>query len=107
MAAERTVILSSDEVPVTDIPLLSLDDDNGNFDSASIEIPSVEEVQSAFPAKERSLYERVPLREAQVITSLEESVGIQTVAAKKLGVSLRQLRYAIKKFKLDIKVYKY
>lgn len=55
----------------------------------------------------RAPYERIPLRESQVRSALEETVGIQTIAAKRLGVSLRQLRYAIRKYEIDTKTFKF
>ncbi len=101
---ERMVVLAQDDsTPIKEVPFLSsMVETKEQTESAG---------QSPAPAapeqKERSPYERVPLRELQVRRALEESAGIQTLAAKKLGVSLRQLRYAVKKFNLDLKSFKY
>ncbi|MFC1583942.1 sigma-54 interaction domain-containing protein [Fibrobacterota bacterium] len=102
---ERTVILASDnESVVSEIPFLKTWENVGT--SAQETVPRREEEPVAV-VKKRSLYERVPLRESQVRRVLEDSAGIQTLSARKLGVSLRQLRYAVKKFGLDVREFKY
>jgi Nif-specific regulatory protein len=98
---ERTVILAAEEVvPKEGIPLLAVSQ------GPIVEEPSLS-LASSKPKPKRNLYERVPLREEQIRKALEEAVGIQTLAARKLGVSLRQLRYAVNKYEINIKEYKY
>ncbi len=108
---ERTVILSNSDEPITDIPILNpMGSPERRFITEIVpeQNPGLPSPGSdGKPMNDRALYERVPLRESQIITALEESVGIQTVAAKKLGISLRQLRYAIKKYNLNVKDFKY
>jgi Nif-specific regulatory protein len=101
---ERTIILAGDnQAPVMELPILKPLSNiyTGNGEKA------VRPAASNAIIKERALYERVPLREGQVRAVLEESSGIQTLAARKLGVSLRQFRYAIKKYGIDAKSFKY
>jgi len=102
---ERTIILATSQIlHSSDIPLLG-----GLTTQVEIQVP---ETVARLPQFEfnannpRAPYERVPLRETQVKIALEESAGIQTLASKKLGVSLRQLRYAIKKYGLEAKTFK-
>jgi transcriptional regulator with GAF, ATPase, and Fis domain len=92
-----------------DIPFLE------KFEATTLEPPSATPAftglvsdggDSREPARQRALYERVPLKKAHVKQALENAAGIQTMAARNLGVSLRQLRYAVKKFNLDIKAFK-
>ena len=58
-------------------------------------------------AKERQLYERVPLREKDIREAMHNAGGIQTHAARSLGVSLRQLRYALQRFGIKATEFKY
>jgi transcriptional regulator with GAF, ATPase, and Fis domain len=58
-------------------------------------------------SKERQLYERVPLREKDIREAMHNAGGIQTHAARMLGVSLRQLRYALSRFGIKAAEFKY
>ena len=58
-------------------------------------------------SKERQLYERVPLREKDIREAMHNAGGIQTHAARMLGVSLRQLRYALSRFGIKATEFKY
>jgi Nif-specific regulatory protein len=58
-------------------------------------------------ARERQPYERVPLREKDIREAMHNAGGIQTHAARMLGVSLRQLRYALTRFELKATEFKY
>ncbi len=100
---ERAVILTKASIiSENDIPLLdSFVEESEHVDIVPSSLSSI----ISHP-QQRALYERVPLRESQIVQVLEESAGIQTLAARKLGISLRQLRYAIHKFNVDIKSYK-
>jgi Nif-specific regulatory protein len=58
-------------------------------------------------ARERQPYERVPLREKDIREAMHNAGGIQTHAARMLGVSLRQLRYALTRFEIKATEFKY
>ncbi len=57
--------------------------------------------------RERQPYERVPLREKDIREAMHNAGGIQTHAARMLGVSLRQLRYALSRFDIKATEFKY
>ena len=57
--------------------------------------------------RERLPYERVPLREKDIREAMHNAGGIQTHAARTLGVSLRQLRYACNRFGIHATEFKY
>jgi transcriptional regulator with GAF, ATPase, and Fis domain len=57
--------------------------------------------------RERQPYERVPLREKDIREAMHNAGGIQTHAARMLGVSLRQLRYALNRFHIGAAEFKY
>ena len=106
---ERTVVLAGTEaLTAKDIPIL-------NSMIEPIEPPPVQ--MQATPvvtfsplnqrSKERQLYERIPLREKDLREAMHNSGGIQTHAAKMLGVSLRQLRYALSRFTIKANEFKY
>ncbi len=57
--------------------------------------------------RERQPYERVPLREKDIREAMHNAGGIQTHAARMLGVSLRQLRYACNRFSIQATEFKY
>ncbi len=108
---ERTVVLAGGEaLTAKDIPILN----------SMIEV--VEEIPFQAPlattnvvtfsplsqrSKERQLYERVPLREKDIREAMHNAGGIQTHAARTLGVSLRQLRYALTRFAINATEFKY
>jgi transcriptional regulator with GAF, ATPase, and Fis domain len=58
-------------------------------------------------SRERQPYERVPLREKDIREAMHNAGGIQTHAAKMLGVSLRQLRYALNRCGIQAAEFKY
>ncbi len=58
-------------------------------------------------SRERQPYERVPLREKDIREAMHNAGGIQTHAARMLGVSLRQLRYALQRFGINAGEFKY
>jgi Nif-specific regulatory protein len=58
-------------------------------------------------SRERQPYERVPLREKDIREAMHNAGGIQTHAARMLGVSLRQLRYALQRFGIKATEFKY
>jgi Nif-specific regulatory protein len=107
---ERTVVLAGSEaLTAKDIPILN----------SMVETPEPAP-QQAQPAngvvtfsplsrrsKERQLYERVPLREKDIREAMHNAGGIQTHAARMLGVSLRQLRYALSRFGIRAAEFKY
>jgi Nif-specific regulatory protein len=107
---ERTVVLAGSEaLTAKDIPILN----------SMVETPEPLPPQSQ-PAngvvtfsplsrrsKERQLYERVPLREKDIREAMHNAGGIQTHAARMLGVSLRQLRYALSRFGIKAAEFKY
>ncbi len=107
---ERTVVLAGGEaLTAKDIPILN----------SMVETP--EPAAPAPPAgggvvtfsplsqrsRERQLYERVPLREKDIREAMHNAGGIQTHAARMLGVSLRQLRYALQRFSINATEFKY
>jgi transcriptional regulator with GAF, ATPase, and Fis domain len=108
---ERTVVLAGTEaLTPKDIPILN----------SMIDIPDPVPVPMAMPttaavtfsplssrSKERQLYERVPLREKDIREAMHNAGGIQTHAARMLGVSLRQLRYALTRFSINATEFKY
>ncbi len=97
---ERTVVLAGgDTLTPKDIPIL-----DSLFEPAlpiykphsqSPHVATFGPVAQAAP--ERQPYERVPLRDKDLREMMEKVGGIQTLAARKLGVSLRQLRYALQR----------
>ncbi|MBF0432173.1 MAG: sigma 54-interacting transcriptional regulator [Fibrobacteria bacterium] len=101
---ERAVVLTVDgKEPISDIPILnSLADSAPAPVSMNLGSPAPDNFQ-----KPRAPYERVPLHKSNIIAALEESAGIQTLAAKKLGISLRQFRYAVNKHGIEVKSFKY
>jgi Nif-specific regulatory protein len=102
---ERTIILEENNgAPVSNISFLKPIEGSQAMEDILV---TEERIVGPTARSERAPYERVPLHEMQVRNVLAESAGIQTLAAKKLGVSLRQLRYAVKKFGLDIKEFKF
>src|SRR5690606_7629975 len=58
-------------------------------------------------SRERQPYDRVPLREKDLREAMHNAGGIQTHAARMLGVSLRQLRYALTRFDIKATEFKY
>ena len=54
----------------------------------------------------RDKYERIPISKEKLRHALKETLGNQTLTAKLLGCSLRQVRYASKKYQINIKQYK-
>jgi Nif-specific regulatory protein len=106
---ERTVVLAGND-PLTpkDIPILG----------TLLEETRPEPVAGTGPGvvtfgplsgqpRERQLYERVPLREKDLREAMHNAAGIQTHAAKILGVSLRQLRYALNRYGIQATQFKY
>ncbi len=108
---ERSAILAKEnELQASDISLLSpLINTEGQMSNG---YSPPEEARVNYPSfegrivRQRAPYERVPIKEDNIRKALSDSVGIQTLAARTLGISLRQLRYAIKKYKLDVNTYK-
>ncbi len=107
---ERTVVLAGNEaLTVKDIPVLN----------TMVESPPPLITQAPQPlgvvtiapvtgrTRERQLYERVPLREKDLREALHNAGGIQTHAARVLGVSLRQLRYALQRYSIKAQEFKY
>ncbi len=100
---ERTVVLAGGEtLAAKDIPILNsmlINEDTPAHESNPVDVLTFS--PTANPVRERQPYERVPLLEKEVVGALEKSRGIQTHAARMLGVSLRQFRYALQKFSVD------
>ncbi len=106
---ERTVILAGSEaLSAKDIPIL-----NSMIDipEPAVTTPASTENVTISPLSnkpsERKLYERVPIREKDLREALHHAGGIQTHAARVLGVSLRQLRYALQRHGLNATEFKY
>ena len=109
---ERTVVLASSEtLTPKDIPILE------SLVAAPVE-PVSRPAHVAAPgvvtfgpmqgrARERQPYERIPLREKDIREAMHNAGGIQTHAARMLGVSLRQLRYALNRFNIGAAEFKY
>ncbi len=109
---ERTVVLAGAEtLTPRDIPLLETL-------SAAPPEPAPRALPVASPGivtfgpmqgrnRERQPYERVPLREKDIREAMHNAGGIQTHAARMLGVSLRQLRYALNRFHIEAAEFKY
>jgi Nif-specific regulatory protein len=106
---ERTVVLAGGEaLTAKDIPILN------SMVEAPEPVPApvaANGVVTFSPlsrrSKERQLYERVPLREKDIREAMHNAGGIQTHAARMLGVSLRQLRYALSRFGIKATEFKY
>jgi Nif-specific regulatory protein len=107
---ERTVVLAGSEaLTAKDIPIL-----NSMVETPEPlppQVPPANGVVTFSPlsrrSKERQLYERVPLREKDIREAMHNAGGIQTHAARMLGVSLRQLRYALSRFAIKAAEFKY
>lgn len=106
---ERTVVLAGSEaLSAKDIPIF-----NSMVEMPEAAPPSLptNEVVTFSPvdkrARERQPYERVPLREKDIREAMHNAGGIQTHAARHLGVSLRQLRYALHRHGIDAGEFKY
>lgn len=121
---ERTVVLAGSEtLTPRDIPILETLVDapvvmNGQPAAAGVapepaasEPPSAPGIVTFGPmqgrSRERQPYERVPLREKDIREAMHNAGGIQTHAARMLGVSLRQLRYALTRFEIKATEFKY
>ncbi|HLU69874.1 MAG TPA: sigma 54-interacting transcriptional regulator, partial [Fibrobacteria bacterium] len=119
---ERTVVLAGSEtLTPRDIPILETlvatpGAGNGQATAAAAE-PAAPEPPPApgivtfgpmqGRSRERQPYERVPLREKDIREAMHNAGGIQTHAARMLGVSLRQLRYALTRFEIKATEFKY
>jgi Nif-specific regulatory protein len=106
---ERTVVLAGNEaLSIRDIPVL-----NTMVETPEVLQPSLAPagVVTIAPVtgrtRERQLYERVPMREKDLREALHNAGGIQTHAARTLGVSLRQLRYALQRYGIKAQEFKY
>ncbi|MDQ3000351.1 MAG: sigma 54-interacting transcriptional regulator [Fibrobacterota bacterium] len=106
---ERTVVLAGTEaLTAKDIPIL-----NSMVETLEpAPAPATSNTVVTFSplsrrSKERQLYERVPLREKDIREAMHNAGGIQTHAARMLGVSLRQLRYALSRFGINATEFKY
>jgi transcriptional regulator with GAF, ATPase, and Fis domain len=112
---ERTVVLAGGEtLTPRDIPLLetlvvaapqALATQQAPEPAAAPGIVSFGPMQGK--SRERQPYERVPLREKDIREAMHNAGGIQTHAARTLGVSLRQLRYALTRFNIAATEFKY
>jgi Nif-specific regulatory protein len=113
---ERTVVLAGGEtLTPKDIPIL----ETLVAAPAPAPVPLAAPLEPAPPpgivsfgpmqgrARERQPYERVPLREKDIREAMHNAGGIQTHAARMLGVSLRQLRYALTRFEIKATEFKY
>jgi len=111
---ERTVVLAGGEtLTPRDIPLL----ETLVVAAPQVAAPVAQEPQAApgivsfgpmqGKSRERQPYERVPLREKDIREAMHNAGGIQTHAARMLGVSLRQLRYALTRFNIAATEFKY
>lgn len=114
---ERTVVLAGGEtLTPRDIPIL----ETLVAAPAAPFVSAMPEVSEPAPApgivtfgpmqgraRERQPYERVPLREKDIREAMHNAGGIQTHAARMLGVSLRQLRYALTRFEIKATEFKY
>src|SRR5690606_8554030 len=107
---ERTVVLAGSEaLTAKDIPILNSMVEPMEPVAA---VPAAANTVVTFSplsrrSKERQLYERVPLREKDIREAMHNAGGIQTHAARMLGVSLRQLRYALSRFAIKATEFKY
>jgi transcriptional regulator with GAF, ATPase, and Fis domain len=107
---ERTVVLAGSEaLTAKDIPIL-----NSMVETPEPAPPQAQPANGVVTfsplsrrSKERQLYERVPLREKDIREAMHNAGGIQTHAARMLGVSLRQLRYALSRFGIKAAEFKY
>lgn len=108
---ERTVVLAGSEaLAVKDIPVLGTLVEAAHVPAAMPIAPQPGVVTIApvsGRSRERQLYERVPMREKDIREALHNAGGIQTHAARTLGVSLRQLRYALQRFSIKAQEFKY
>ncbi len=120
---ERTVVLAGSEtLTPRDIPILeTLVAPSGAVNGQSApaapaggaapEPPAAPGIVTFGPmqgrSRERQPYERVPLREKDIREAMHNAGGIQTHAARMLGVSLRQLRYALTRFEIKATEFKY
>ena len=107
---ERTVVLAGGEaLTAKDIPILNSMVETPEASPAPP--PATNGVVTFSPVnrstRERQLYERVPLREKDIREAMHNAGGIQTHAARMLGVSLRQLRYALQRFGIKATEFKY
>jgi Nif-specific regulatory protein len=106
---ERTVVLAGNEaLTIRDIPVLNTMVDS--IPAPAMVAPQMGVVTIApvsGPTRERQLYERVPMREKDLREALNNAGGIQTHAARVLGVSLRQLRYALQRYGIKAQEFKY
>jgi Nif-specific regulatory protein len=107
---ERTVVLAGSEaLTAKDIPILNSMVETP--EPVPAPVPATNGVVTFSPlsrrSKERQLYERVPLREKDIREAMHNAGGIQTHAARMLGVSLRQLRYALSRFGIKAAEFKY
>jgi len=110
---ERTVVLAGGETMTPkDIPLLEILAPLSEPAEPKPRLPMGQPVVTYGPtslagARDRKPYERVPLREKDLREVMHHSGGIQTHAARVLGVSLRQLRYALNRFHIEAAEFKY
>ena len=106
---ERTVVLAGGEaLTAKDIPILNSMVEAPAPPPAAAPANSVVTFAPVSRAtRERQLYERVPLREKDIREAMHNAGGIQTHAARMLGVSLRQLRYALQRFNIKATEFKY
>ena len=106
---ERTVVLAGGEaLSAKDIPILNSMVDTPEPPPAPAPANTVVTFSPVNrSARERQLYERVPLREKDIREAMHNAGGIQTHAARMLGVSLRQLRYALQRFSIKATEFKY
>jgi Nif-specific regulatory protein len=110
---ERTVVLAGGEtLTPKDIPILETLVAAPQPVESSVSMPAVAQGIVTFGpmrgrGRERQPYERVPLREKDLREAMHNAGGIQTHAARMLGVSLRQLRYALNRFKIQATEFKY
>ncbi len=110
---ERTVVLAGGEILTPkDLPILE------TLVSIPAVAPAPQPALASAPGivsfgplsgrnRERMPYERVPLREKDIREAMHNAGGIQTHAARMLGVSLRQLRYALNRFNIEATEFKY
>jgi transcriptional regulator with GAF, ATPase, and Fis domain len=117
---ERTVVLAGGEtLTPRDIPILETlvapvapqTTPAASVPSSAPEPPPAPGIVTFGPmqgrTRERQPYERVPLREKDIREAMHNAGGIQTHAARMLGVSLRQLRYALSRFEIKATEFKY
>jgi Nif-specific regulatory protein len=109
---ERTVVLAGGEtLTPKDIPILETlvaTPVEPQFIPAPAAVPGIVTFgPMQGRGRERQPYERVPLREKDLREAMHSSGGIQTQAARMLGVSLRQFRYALNRFHIVAAEFKY